>query len=181
MHFDKVVRIGDKLISPEKAKRMLERVLVLRAEGLSQHEVARRLTLDRSFVSRLESIGEIRKGIRVAVVGFPIKNSDELSVICHDLGLDFFLLLNNRERWDLVSGRQALDFFNQMLELVTRLRSFDTLFLVTSEKWHSLAEALLDLPVVFISLGKTPVEEDRWVDPVRFRASLEQVIDNKKQ
>lgn len=178
MHFEKVVRIGDKLISPDKAKRLLERVIELRSEGLSQNEVAKRLSLDRSFISRLESIGEIRKGKRVAVVGFPIGNSDELSGICHELGLDFFLLLNNRERWALVSDRRALDFFNQMLELVTGLRLFDTLFLVTSEKWYRLAEALLDLPVIFINLGKTPVEEDRWVDPLRFRASLEQVINS---
>lgn len=181
MQFERVVRIGEKMISQDKAIRLLERVLELRAQGLSQQEVARRLSLDRSFISRLESVGEIRKGKMVAVVGFPIKNKDELVEICRDLGLDFFLIMTNRERWEFVNNKQALDFFNQMLEIVARLKRFDTLVMLTSERWYRLAEALLDKQIVFINLGSTPVQEDRWVDPEQFRVSLEQVINNNRR
>ncbi len=181
MKFEQIYRIGDKLISFERIERLLERVLKLRAQGLSQQEVARRLSLDRSFISRLESAGEIRKGKRVAVVGFPISNTAELSQICRELGLDYYLILNNRERWELVRGKQALDFFNEVLDIVTRLRSYETLVLLTSEHWYSLAEALLDLQIVYISLGPTPVEEDRRVEPQQFRRVLTQVIDNGKE
>ncbi|HOL18497.1 MAG TPA: transcriptional regulator [Bacillota bacterium] len=181
MKFEQIYRIGDKLISFERIERLLARILKLRAQGFSQQEVARRLSLDRSFISRLESAGEIRKGKRVAVVGFPIDNTAELSQICRELGLDFYFILNNRERWELVREKQALDFFNQVLDIVTRLRSYDTLVLLTSEHWYSLAEALLDLQIVYINLGPTPVEEDRRVDPLQFRRVLMQVLDNGKE
>lgn len=181
MKIEQIFRIGEKLISLDRVERLLERVLKLRAQGFSQQEVARRLCLDRSFISRLESAGEIRKGKRVAVVGFPIKNAAELTLICREFGLDYSMILNNQERWELVSGKQALDFFNQMLEVVAQLRGFDTLVLLTSERWYNLAEALLDLQIVYIGLGPTPVQEDRPVDPAQFRRVLSQVIDNGKE
>jgi transcriptional regulator with XRE-family HTH domain len=181
MEFEQIFRIGDKLISFDRIERLLERILKLRTQGFSQQEVARRLGLDRSFISRLESYGEIRKGKRVAVVGFPIKNTNELTLICREIGLDYSMILNNRERWELVGGKQALDFFNQMLEIVARLRGFDILVLLTSERWYRLAEALLDLQIVYIGLGATPVEEDRQVDPEQFRRVLEQVIDKGEE
>lgn len=178
MQVEKIVRIGEKLVSVDRAKRLLERVLELRAEGLSQQEVARRLALDRSFISRLEAIGEVRKGKRVAVIGFPIANKDELVKISHNLGLEFVLLMTNRERWELVSGKQALDFFNEILELITCLRDYEVLVMATSEKWYRLAEALLDCQIFYLNLGPTPVQEDRQVDPARFRSMLEQVMDD---
>ena len=121
MQSERIFRVGEKLISLDKAVRLIERTLELREQGVSQQEVARKLQLDRSFVSRLESVGEIRRGNRVAVIGFPLLNTAELIAICRAYGLDFYLLLNNQERWDLVRDKQALDFFNSMLELVARL------------------------------------------------------------
>ncbi len=176
MRGERVFRIGDKLVSLEKAMRQVERALEMRERGVSQQETAKRLQLDRSFISRLETVGEIRKGNRVAVVGFPIANKDELSAICRDKGLEFYLLLNNQERWELVKDKQAMDFFNRMTDLVTRLRAFDTLVMLTSNKWFHLAEALLDLQIIYIELGPTPIEEDRIVDRELFEMTLEQVL-----
>lgn len=181
MRFENFVRIGEKLVSVDRVKRLLERVLELRAEGLSQQEVARRLSLDRSFISRLETIGEVRKGKRVAVIGFPVENKEELVNICQDLGLEFFWLMTNRERWELVGERQALDFFNQVLELITRLRDYEVVVMATSEKWYRLAEALLDCQILYIDLGPTPVREDRRVDPDQFRNLIEQVLNDGRR
>ena len=169
MEFDRVLRVGDKLISLDKAERLLERVIRLRAQGVSQQEVARRLSLDRSFISRLESAGEIRKGKRVAVLGFPLQNKETLKEISREMGLEYVFLMDNRERWALVKEKQALDFFNQVFEMVAGLKEFDTLVLATSEKWYRLAEALLDIHIVFINLGQTPVHEDKFVEPEKFR------------
>lgn len=181
MHFENIVRIGEKLISIDRAGRLLERVLELRARGLSQQEVARRLSLDRSFISRLETIGEVRRGKRVAAIGFPVGNKEELESACQDLGVEFYWFLSNRERWELVSDRQALDFFNQILELITRLRDYEVLVLATSEKWHRLADVLLDCQIIYIDLGPTPVREDRRVDPNRFRNLILQVLEKCKR
>ena len=179
MQFENIMRIGEKLVSVDRARHLLERVLNLRAQGLSQQEVARRLSLDRSFISRLEAISEVRKGKRVAVIGFPVENKDELTGICQELGLDFFLLMTNRERWELVEGKQALDFLNEVLELITRLREYEILVMATSERWYRLAEALLDCQILYVNLGPTPVSEDMQVDPERFRNLIEQLLKDR--
>lgn len=176
----KVFRIGEKMISLDKANRLVERVLELREQGVSQQEVSKRLHIDRSLVSRIETIGEIRKGSRVAVIGFPLANADQLSDICRDYGLDFFLLLDNEKRWDLVRDQQALDFFNRMFEMIARLREFDTLIMISSEKWHHLAEALLDIQIIYINLGATPIQEDCFIDPKYFKKVLDLVIETQK-
>ncbi len=181
LHQERFFRIGEKLVSLDKAIRLIERTLELREEGLSQQEVALKMQLDRSFISRLEAAGEIRKGNRIAVIGFPLANANELAEICREYGLDFFLLLSNEERWRMVQEKQALDFFNQMLDLVARLREFDTLIMITSEKWHRLAEALLDIQVLYLNLGSTPIREDCQLDPDIFKKTLLQVLHNKER
>lgn len=178
---ERVFRVGEKLISLEKAVHLIERALELREQGVSQQETARKLQLDRSFISRLESAGEIRKGNRVAVIGFPLSNSAEIAAICKNYSLEFYLLMNNRERWEMVTDKQALDFFNSVLEIVSRLREFDTLVMVTSEKWYKLAEALLNIQIINLNLGPTPIEKDCLVDPVHFEEIIKQVFDRQRE
>ena len=69
------IRIQDKIINWQKIEKILQRALQMRERGFSQQEVADRLSLDRTFISRLESVGEIRKGQSIACVGFPILNN----------------------------------------------------------------------------------------------------------
>jgi len=173
---ERIFRVGEKMISLDKAARLVEKVLEMREKGISQQETAKRLHLDRSFVSRLEAIGEIRKGNRVAVIGFPLENTGQLSEICRSYGLDFYLLLNNRDRWEMVRDQQALDFFNRMFDLIARLREYDTLIMISSERWHQLAEALLDIQIIYINLGPTPIREDRFLDPQQLKKNLDMVI-----
>ncbi len=179
MRDDRIFRVGDKMVSLNKATRLLEKVLELREKGVSQQEAAKRLHLDRSFVSRLEAAGEVRKGSRVAVIGFPLQNNSQLSGLCQDYGLDFYLLLNNQERWDMVKNEQALDFFNRIFDLVAQLREYDTLIIISSERWYRLAEALLDIQVICIDLGPTPIREDRYLDPQLLKSSLEIVLEKQ--
>ncbi len=176
MQPDRVFRVGEKLISLDKTTRLIERALEMREKGLSQQEAGQRLGLDRSFISRLEAAGEIRKGRRVAVIGFPLANRDQLASICRDRGLDFYLLLSNSERWEMVQGKQALEFFNSVTDLLTRLREFNTLLMISSEKWSKLAEALLDIQVMHIDLGPTPISDDRILDPGRLEEVLEHIM-----
>ncbi|MCR4400242.1 MAG: hypothetical protein NUV35_05110 [Syntrophomonadaceae bacterium] len=74
-------RIQDKIVSRQKIEVAVTRILEMRARGLSQQEVADRLQVDRTFVSRLEGLGEIRKGASIAAVGFPIQNKDEIRAV----------------------------------------------------------------------------------------------------
>lgn len=69
-----LVRIGDKVIDRARLHRLIDQALDLRAGGASQQEVADRLGTDRTFVSRLETLGELRRGRRIGLVGFPVAN-----------------------------------------------------------------------------------------------------------
>ncbi len=176
---ERTFRIGEKMISLDKAARVVERVMELREQGFSQQEAAGRLNLDRSFVSRIEAVGEIRKGNKVAVIGFPLSNTAELADLCRLYGLDYFLLLDNRQRWDMVKDKQALDFFNHIFEMIANLRKFDTLVMISSEKWYHLAEALLDIQIIYIDLGPTPIQEDRYLNPEQLQQTLDNVLEYK--
>ena len=83
-----LVRVGDKVINKDKIYRTVDRLLDMRSEGLSQAEAASLIGTDRSFVSRLEGLGEVRKGSRIALIGFPIQNKEALDDLCREYGLD---------------------------------------------------------------------------------------------
>ncbi len=176
MQSERLFRIGNKLVSLEKTFHVTEKVLELREQGYSQQETSDRLKIDRSFISRLETVGEIRKGNRIAVIGFPLANSKAVMEVCSAYGLEYYLILNNNERWEMVQDKQALDFFNSMLELLTQLRKFDLLVMITSQKWYHLAEALLDIQIIHLDLGPTPIEEDCLFEQKRLETILDQII-----
>jgi len=170
-------RVGDKVISLRKIHETLEKVFTLRSRGSSQQEVAAQLKLDRSLISRLEAMGELRKGKRVAVVGFPLKNKDEIRRAAEERGVDFVWVMDDKERWDLVQGKSALDFFNDVMERITRLQAFDVVIVIGSPRWLKLADALLDGEVVFIELGDSPIKQDCTLSLQRFTDVLQMVLE----
>ncbi len=170
-------RVGEKVISLRKIHETLEKVFTLRSRGSSQQEVAAQLKLDRSLISRLEAMGELRKGKRVAVVGFPLKNKDEIRRAAEERGVDFVWVMDDKERWDLVQGKSALDFFNDVMERITRLQAFDVVIVIGSPRWLKLADALLDGEVVFIELGDSPIKQDCTLSLQRFTDVLQMVLE----
>jgi len=104
------IRIGEKVLSREKLDREISRIIKLRTEGLTQVEAARKLGIERTFVSRLESLGEIRRGKKIALIGFPIKNKNEILEKAQEIGVDFALLLNKKEAMNLLKRRKRLIF-----------------------------------------------------------------------
>jgi len=164
-HFDSLVRIGNKLVSRKKIEESLDSIWYWRQQGYSQQEVARKLSLERSFISRLESMGEIRKGKRIAVIGFPVKNKKEISDQAFQAGAEYVLLMDDEERWNLINKRSALDFFNYVTEQINFLKEFDTLLLLSSDKWYQLALAFLNNQIVFVSLGDSPLKQDCQINP----------------
>ena len=165
-------RIGSKMVSRKKIDRVIDKLITLRSQGLSQQEVANRLGLERSFVSRIESVGEIRKGKKLAMVAFPVQNKDDINELCQNLGIDYVLLMNNEERWGLIHERSALDFFNIVVNIITELKQFDLIVLMTSENWKRVAEAFLDNEIVFWELGDSPLEHDCMIDTNKLEVEL---------
>ncbi|MCL2503815.1 MAG: transcriptional regulator [Coriobacteriia bacterium] len=167
----RLFRIGDKVISREKLFKALEAILEERESGATQEEAARQAGVQRSFVSFLESLGEIRRGPRVALVAFPVANGAEVRELAEKYSLDFALVVNQAERESIESG-DASGIFNQLLETLAALRGFDTVIIVASDWRVSTVEKILGTEVVGISLGHTPIREDVAAD----LAELEHVL-----
>ncbi|MGR6837150.1 transcriptional regulator [Syntrophomonas erecta] len=170
-----IFRIQDKIISWQKIEKTLQKALTLRSRGFSQQEVADRLKIDRTFISRLEGIGELRKGQSIAFVGFPILNKEEIREILEREGVDFILLMTEKERLDFVNNRSGKELLNELMDLTSRVRSYEVVICVGSDERLKLLEGILDAQVIFIEIGSSPITEDKWVDPEEIKKILRSI------
>lgn len=160
-----LVRVGNKIISKRKLDTVINKLLQLRASGVSQTDAASRLGIDRTLVSRLEALGEIRKGKSIAIIGFPVSNKEEIMSVLEDEGVDMVYLMTEQERWDFVKNSTGLDLFNCVMDIIAKLQAFDQIIAIGSDERVKLVEAVLDKEVTCIPLGESPIKEDRYVDP----------------
>lgn len=170
-----LLRIGEKIINRQKVHQMIDEMLDMRSQGLSQKEVANRVGIDRTVISKLETIGEVRKGGRVALVGFPIENCEELRNMAKQEGIDYSLLMSEQERWDFVQKKTGVDFFNAIMEIIATLRNYDTVIILGSNMRIKLIETLLDKEVIGVQIGASPIAEDKYVDPESIRSIVRQL------
>ncbi len=158
-----LIRIGDKVVSRDKLLEALDGILGDRAAGATQEEAARHAGVQRSFVSFLETLGEVRRGPRVALVGFPVANTEEVRELAERHAVDFTLVVSQSERESIESGSPS-EVFNQLLETLSVLRDFDTLVLMASDWRIRTIERILGTEVVGMPLGHSPLREDKHVD-----------------
>lgn len=168
-------RIQDKIISWEKLEKTLRKALNLRAKGFSQQEVADRLKIDRTFISRLEGIGELRKGQSVACLGFPILNKEEIQEILTNEGVELILLMTEEERLDFVNKRTGKELLNELMDLTAKFKAYEVVILIGSDERIKLVENILDGQVISIEIGSSPITEDKWVDPAKIRQILRNI------
>ncbi|NLK00940.1 MAG: transcriptional regulator [Clostridia bacterium] len=171
-----LIRVGNKLISREKTQRHIDRILQLRVEGYSQQEVGKKLNIDRTFISRLEALGEVRRGQRVAVVGFPILNKHELQESLLQKGVEYILLFTEEERWQFVDESEGIELLNKIMTIITELKNYDAVIMIGSNYRIRLCEALLDKEVVGVEIGKSPIEEDKHVPVHKIQELVEAVM-----
>ncbi|TYO94637.1 helix-turn-helix protein [Desulfallas thermosapovorans DSM 6562] len=174
-----LIRIGDKVISRHKIDNFITEILELRSMGLSQTDVAARLGIDRTLVSRLENLGEVRKGKSVAVIGFPIANRDELYALMRDEGVDYALLMSEAERWDFVKQKSGIELFNSIMELIALVHSYDQVVVIGSGKRIKILRATLDKEVIGLEIGDSPIQEDKYVDPAELAAVIRAIKGGK--
>lgn len=159
-----LIRLGEKIISRRKIDQAVSEILIMRSRGLSQTEVAIRLGVDRTLVSRLESLGEIRKGRSLAVVGFPILNKEEVREALEKEGVDFIFLMSEKERWEYLRDKSGLTLFDSIMETIAMLHSFDRVVMIGSNKRIKVIEAVMDKELVGFEIGESPIREDKYVD-----------------
>lgn len=164
-------RVGGKVISQDKITDAVAAILEDRESGATQEEVARTHEVQRSFVSFLESLGEVRRGQRVALVGFPVANTEEVRALADRHALDFVLVVSQSERESIESG-SAANIFNQLLETLAVLKDYDVLVLLASDWRIKTIERILGKEVIGMPIGHSPIREDVDVD----LEELEQVL-----
>lgn len=159
------VRIGNKLISRSRIARRIDEILQMRVAGRSQQETADALGVDRTFISRLEALGEVRKGSRIALVAFSVKNKEELERAALAEGVDFTLIFTESERRHFAAQRSGADLVNEIMQLTAELRAYDTVLFLGSDMRIEMIEAILGRErVVGIQIGRSPITSDVEVD-----------------
>jgi DNA-binding transcriptional regulator LsrR (DeoR family) len=169
------IRIQDKIISWQKIEKSLQKVLQMRARGFSQQEVADRLNIDRTFISRLEGLGELRKGQSIACVGFPLSNKEEIQSILEKEGVEYILLMTEQERQDYVNKRSGKELLNELMDLIADVRKYDVVICIGSNERVKLMEGVLDSQTLSIEIGISPITEDKWLDPAIIREMLRSI------
>ncbi|MHB8926701.1 MAG: transcriptional regulator [Bacillota bacterium] len=167
------IRIGDKLIDRAKIDRAIDQILTLRSGGLSQQEVADKIGVDRTLVSRLEGVGEVRKGESIAVIGFPVENKDEAVGVAAEEAVDFAYVLTDQERWDLLN-RSGAELFNELMRLMARIREFRVVVILGLNQPARFFAALLDREVTVLHLKQVPGSNGRF-DPEELRRLIRSV------
>lgn len=165
-------RVGDKLLNRDKLDRIIDQIFQLRISGLAQQEVAQRVGCDRSFISRLETLAEVRKGGSLAIVGFPLANKENLLGLCTELGVEYTLLMNDKERWNLIHSLDGSSLLNWLMDLISDLNHYDHVIMIGSDMRIRLAEAILGDKVVGILIGKSPIEEDIFLSSTVLRNQI---------
>lgn len=166
-------RIGDKVINSKYLNKTINKVLKMRQSGYSQTKVAEELGLERSFISRLESIGEIRRGNKIALVGFPIKNKEEIIEIAKDYGLEYILVMTEEERWSFIQEKSGLNIFEDVIEILVELKEYDLTIFLGSDMRLDLVDKLLDGKIIGLKIGESPIREDKYVDPQEIKEILD--------
>lgn len=162
-------RVGDKLLNRDKLDRIIDRIFQLRVSGIAQQEVAQRVGCDRSFVSRLESLAEVRKGGSLAVIGFPLENTSELLALCEELGVEYTLLMTDVERWKMIQSFDGESLLNWLMEIMVEMSDYDYVIMIGSDMRIRLAEAILGDKVFGLLIGESPIQEDFYLNPDKLK------------
>jgi len=172
---EQFTRIGDKVIDRSRLYHVIDRILELRSTGVSQQEVAERLGTERSFISRLEALGEVHRGVRVALVGFPLAHKERLLKVAQEEGVEYALVLNDEERWRFVKEKSGSELLNEVMHIIAELNSYDAVIFLGSDMRVRVVEALLDKKVVCVEIGHSPIKGDREIDPEKLRRIINKI------
>jgi soluble P-type ATPase len=95
--------------------------------------------------------------------------------VVHEEGIEFSLLLTEEERWEYVEQKSGIELFNSIMGLITKIRTYDLVIIIASDKRIKVIEALLDKEVIPVEIGKSPLQEDKYVDPEMVRSIIREV------
>lgn len=168
----KLYRIGEKVVSRKKILDLIETIFKLRSQGATQWKTASSLGVERSFVSHLERLAEIRKGKKIALIGFPIANKEEVENIAIEYGVDFVYLLSEDERNAYARQKSGAEIFNEVLDMIAKLKEFDLIIFLGSDRRLETMKEIFGRAVYSVELGHSPLNEDKKVDIEELKDTL---------
>lgn len=172
-----IIRVGDKVLSLEKLEKKIRKILKLRAQGSTQTEVAEILGVDRSFISHLEGLGEIRKGVKVGLVAFPVKNKKEVERLAEEVGVDVILVMSQEEREKKVEAQDGAYVFNEVMDLLTELVDCDVIIVAASNLRIRQAEKIFgEGKVIGVELGESPLRQDVEVNIMELKELIKSIV-----
>ncbi|MFA5867927.1 MAG: hypothetical protein WC891_08240 [Actinomycetota bacterium] len=139
----KEIKIGDKIISMERASSLIDKIFDLRSSGSTQEEVAKMLGVERSFISHLEGIGEVRKSKEIALIGSSLADIEKVENTAAGLGIEHVFL-----------NRDGTARIEDALQVLALLKSIDFIIFLGPPKEHKLLEAVLDKKIIGIPPDK---------------------------
>ncbi len=146
----KEIKIGDKVISLERANVLVSKIFDLRSNGSTQEEVAKLLGVERSFISHLEGLGEIRKSKEIALIGSGVAHPKKVETQARELGVDHVYLNNN--------GMARIE---DALQILAMLKDIDFIVFLGPVAEHRLLQVVLDKKIIGL-----PLERERDIQNV---------------
>jgi len=173
---DDLYRIGGKVVSRDKLAVAVDALLSDRSQGATQAEAARAAGVSRSFVSNLESLGEVRHGARVGLIAFPVSNGAALRELAEHYSVDFVLTFSQDER-ERAEGGDARDMFNRLLDTLAELSDYAAVVVLASDWRIETFKRVMDVDVIGIELGVSPLEHDVEADLEHVETVLASVVE----
>jgi len=141
--------IGDKVISLERANALVDKIFDLRSTGSTQAEVAKMLGVERSFISHLEGIGEVRKSKEIAFIGSGVSDALQVEAMAQDLGFEHVFI-----------NADGMARLEDALGVLAILKDIDFIIFLGPPSEHKLLEAVLDKKIIGIVPDKENGLED---------------------
>jgi len=156
-------RVGDKVVGRDKLIDRIDAILIDREGRAPPPEAGPAHGVDRSFVSWLETLGEVRRGPRVAFIAFPVANVAEVRAVCDAHAVELAMVMSQSEREGFEAGR-ADAVFNMVLDVLADLKDFDVVIIFASTRRTGTIEKILGREVIARPLGPSPLRHDIVVD-----------------
>jgi len=136
----KEIRIGDKIISMDRASALIDKIFDMRSAGSTQEEVAKRLGIERSFISHLEGIGEVRKSKEIAFIGSGVSDPERVERMAGELGFEHVFI-----------NSDGMARIEDALGILAVLRDIDYIVFLGPTAEHRLLEIVMDKKIIGIA------------------------------
>lgn len=173
-------KIGGKKVSLDRLDYELSQILKVREEGATQEEAAQSFGVTRSFVSNIESLGAVPKSSQIAIIAFPVNNVSAIEECASTWGVERVFALSDSDLAD-ASKQSGAEVFNQVLEMIAELAGFDALVLAASDYRIRTFSKFLNIQVVGIELGKSPLKESVELDIGKLEEVLATLLVERKK